>query len=848
MASRKAKERARLEKVLQQRRQRQPPTSTASVLDDRVKLTEFKPRPAVAERLEDAAVFARVSREQLSSELQAEAILVAESLELVHRGSFEQAVESLKSIARSSPYADWRLFVRGLVGFYNEDPETATQNWFRLDRDRRPARIASTLLHAEMETQVSNELNPPTAKMIETAHELRFRPNLIESAKRIAAVHHRGKDTTFSVSQVAMLSSLRDRFRSLDKDFISAFSCDCVRIAFFQPNSNVFKMLTKPIAGPAEDPNWNLLTFQYLRLFQGRNEEARKSGMNFINSDLPKLNHLTSETKNALVSSVYLVFAGLELESSNPFAAMGMFRFLYDEPNYKQAENYIQTAIQKFPANRNAYEMLIDTLEKQLNVRGITKRGEELVEVEIIAAKVGLVKAFPSEVETSLWLIDHYFDEERLDLADELIKKLSDQRLDDPLAKALPWKLKIREAMRLGHRKDGIAAANSILNSAESIWPNWLAKDWLPFLKAALVLRAGDRARFEQLVLEARQNCGANEVVGNVMAFAAMQQMGLPSNELKSMREIVDGYVREAERLPIAELCSIGSFFWDLTRMGLRHKGYRIHSSRFGKAMTSRLKDGEMPEMNAKFVDTCCWTAEHRFWKSNYDPNQPDWIAPLMQSDPKVASAVLGSLLKERYSIRRLTELKPLVAMVLEAARSEKDAYYRFRFEKIATDAKARIVDYEGQNSRTRGNRFGSMVDDSENEDDEEDDCMCESCRARRAREQEPQAAVNDASSASSTRIDRPSKEYEDDEIEEVEDELGIEDWENDEYNDEDDDDDEDEDDENDSDGFDEDGNAIPSPLPPRVLTLEEKKARRKQLQKELNRKLSSRRNKGKKS
>ena len=54
-------------------------------------------------------------------------------------------VGSLKDIARNSPFADWKYFVRGLTAYYRQDLAETRANWDRLDPQRVAARIAAPL-------------------------------------------------------------------------------------------------------------------------------------------------------------------------------------------------------------------------------------------------------------------------------------------------------------------------------------------------------------------------------------------------------------------------------------------------------------------------------------------------------------------------------------------------------------------------------------------------------------------------------------------------------------------------------------------------------------------------------
>jgi len=83
-------------------------------------------------------------------EIRPGAILVREALEALEAGDENRASDLLRSIARGSPFADWRLFARGLSASRRHDLDDARANWGRLDPDRAPARIARCLLDLDV--------------------------------------------------------------------------------------------------------------------------------------------------------------------------------------------------------------------------------------------------------------------------------------------------------------------------------------------------------------------------------------------------------------------------------------------------------------------------------------------------------------------------------------------------------------------------------------------------------------------------------------------------------------------------------------------------------------------------
>src|SRR5581483_6326858 len=58
-------------------------------------------------------------------------------------GRDEAAREALQRIGLQSPFLEWKLLVRGLIAYYQQDDVRALDNWQRLDKDRLPARLAA---------------------------------------------------------------------------------------------------------------------------------------------------------------------------------------------------------------------------------------------------------------------------------------------------------------------------------------------------------------------------------------------------------------------------------------------------------------------------------------------------------------------------------------------------------------------------------------------------------------------------------------------------------------------------------------------------------------------------------
>ena len=100
-------------------------------------------------KLADRAVVHPESGAGMLPELHAAAEPVRQAFVALDANNDARALELLQAIPRSSPMADWRYFVRGLVAFRQNDREQATANWDRLNPQRAAQKIARALLAGE---------------------------------------------------------------------------------------------------------------------------------------------------------------------------------------------------------------------------------------------------------------------------------------------------------------------------------------------------------------------------------------------------------------------------------------------------------------------------------------------------------------------------------------------------------------------------------------------------------------------------------------------------------------------------------------------------------------------------
>jgi tetratricopeptide (TPR) repeat protein len=82
-------------------------------------------------------------RAAVPAEWQPDFDAVLEAFSLVEQGQDEAARAKLQTVGLRSPFLEWKLFLRGLIAFFQKDDTRALENWQRLKADRLPARLAA---------------------------------------------------------------------------------------------------------------------------------------------------------------------------------------------------------------------------------------------------------------------------------------------------------------------------------------------------------------------------------------------------------------------------------------------------------------------------------------------------------------------------------------------------------------------------------------------------------------------------------------------------------------------------------------------------------------------------------
>ncbi|TWU01122.1 hypothetical protein [Stieleria varia] len=705
----------------------------------RQRLAKQSPRAWADEMPEDVAVFDNQVLASLSPEWNTQATIVRECLASVCGTPSAELPESLSAIPRTSPYSQWRLFIRGLKHWLEDDFATAQANWERLDPDRRPGRIAS-VMQLSRDEHLNEMPAEPTdddelffqAKLL---RRVRFDRVAIRIARSAVQIPEPEKDALIGPRLIDWLRDFTKEYRDLEPDFVQALHEVALGRAYRGTYYDLFDVARSHFRGPRHDRKNSLLTFHFYAGMQSVRarritEEAIKK---YLQVDVPANKEIPEKLGKALVSQFYLGEA-LRLASPEPD---DLFSFR-KSPDTREINQYFRDSIAAYPSHRNAHVEYVDWLEDNAEDERLTKVGREQWLDKAAEAKMAWSQALPDDIEPRLDLVDYLLEKERIDDATPHVEFLSSTRHENPLVNATKWKWTLLEAMRACRRKTWLSRVPELLDQAGSLWPKWLSKDWMPFLRAALALRMGDQAEFAQ-----RFHYDGT-LLNACRMLAAAQRMRVTSADLKPLRAAVDQHVKNLQAVAVEDLLATCDFFWDLTRVKLLYPAYRMHGTKISRELLKRFDESQ--KLVTDHIDEPMTQAslflmsEQRLFNDRYSLETPSWFSLRQIVDhPTLAAASAIACMKISGAYRSPVE-EGTVEKVREAAESSRDAFYRHWFKELADE----LVDHLKALNR-RGNSigsFGSMFsrilsqfgadDDDDYDDGPEQQCNCDKCRAAR--------------------------------------------------------------------------------------------------------------------
>ena len=684
------------------------------------RVSRVRASAAAGESPEDRAIFDDSALKTLDGDSPDHAVAVREALELVTKGRDAEALERTKLISRRSPYADWRLLLRGLVDWYQDRHDEARTTFERLDPQRRPSRIASVLLTSARPPSAADDAtlqaDDSLARRVQMVRRIRHeRPALAEArtqTKRQEKPPSReAPEVLLGPQTLTWLLEFSSENRNVEPGLVAALAKVALSRASAQPYIDIFEQICRQVVGPPHDPDNRLRRWQYEAEFDGESCDHEALAAAYLKS-LEKADQLPGELKSAITSQVHLRLARQAVPPK------GVPSFILRQIDETSIEKHFKTACQAAPGNAEAHRAHVQWRRESSALDSRSKATRLAAEARLSEAMRAWADGVPEATEPRLWLVNHYFEDDKSDLAEPYVLALEGSRSGDLEVRAIRWKWQLLEAMRLSRRKSWCDQVSEQLDAAEQRWPIWLGREWLPYLRAAVAFRAGNSDSFSSLRKDARQALAQStgydaaeesdvDLVDAVMMLGAAQRMRVPSASLKPFREPVDRAVTGKRQLSTRALVLAGRFFLDLHRAGLLYPAYRMHGGKFAEQLVCRVEDSPIAEKET-------WQFDDSFTRAMFWLGEKRWFTReiLLRRLPREVDSVTSTALTVQAAIQmsdapRLSRYQSEFSMLREQTTQQTDPYLRYWFPRLADKAEEKLADLQAG----FGGLFGGVGD-----------------------------------------------------------------------------------------------------------------------------------------
>jgi tetratricopeptide (TPR) repeat protein len=206
--------------------------------------------------LADAAFLAeKDGRSTLPPGLQADYDRIVHAFAQAEAGRDEEAREALQGVSLRSPFLEWKLLLRGLQAFYQNDDARALENWQRLDPERLPARLAAPFRQAVDPTFRAAQPPPTQAALQQQFDRLQGSTLLpqLRNLRTALATAERSTASAFRQAE-ALLPALRHEAPHLLPRLAA-----CFYWAIVDSGPDDVLRFARVFGKPPDDPNFNRL-------------------------------------------------------------------------------------------------------------------------------------------------------------------------------------------------------------------------------------------------------------------------------------------------------------------------------------------------------------------------------------------------------------------------------------------------------------------------------------------------------------------------------------------------------------------------------------------------------------
>jgi tetratricopeptide (TPR) repeat protein len=431
---------------------------------------------------------------------------IRRALAALETGHEAEALVLLKDVPRSSPFADWKYFVRGLAAYYREDSAEMQANWDRLDAGRFAARIAHPLRTLADPASLPSDALPGANALSSLCSEVFGGPMLAQLQtlqSHIAGGHWS--------AAVRVLRAVYSPLRQIDVALSQRVAMVLYAAMIHHGGPSALREMRAVGEPPPMDPHWNrglAMAWEKSEDDSARAGEVSQAEYHW-RAYLDELDHLECLLPPERVlarSLVWLRLGRMLTENSCPICTTCHIRHEPDEELRRRAIECFENSLRLSPD-------LLDTY------RELAQAYQEWDEPQRAAAtRRRLIERFPEDLDTLLALTDYHVRRDEPFAASEYVLRARRLRPLDANIRATVWSVHLASARHhalAGRFDDGRAE----LTAAEKIGESTAEQPHLLVRRAALESKAGDFALANRLLDRASNELGETAPVWLLMAI-----------------------------------------------------------------------------------------------------------------------------------------------------------------------------------------------------------------------------------------------------------------------------------------------------------------------------------------